>query len=125
MNRIVSRLLVPVVAVLAALGVMSPALAGTDPYCGITWGSLAKQACQQIQGPITDLRAGQHACFDRLVVDIGGPASTAVGYRVEYVAQVTQDGSGGPDPAPRRSGSADRRPRSRAQRAGPPDLPPA
>ena len=94
MNRIVSRLLVPVVAVLAVLGVMAPASAAVSPYCGITWGSLPKDAGQGIQGPLTDLRAGRHECFDRLVVDIGGPASTAVGYRVEYVDRVTHDGSG-------------------------------
>jgi hypothetical protein len=94
MNRTVSRLLVPVVAVLALLGVMSPASAAVSPYCGITWGSQAKDAGHLIRGPITDLRAGRQECFDRLVVDIGGPASTAVGYRVEYVDRVTHDGSG-------------------------------
>jgi hypothetical protein len=104
MNRTVSRLPILIVAVLALLGVISPASAATDPYCGITWGSQAKQAGQMIQGPITELRAGRQTCFDRLVVDIGGPASTAVGYRVEYVPQVTQDGSG--DPIPLR-GAAD------------------
>jgi hypothetical protein len=94
MNRTLSRLLILVAAALAVLGVVSPASAATSPYCGITWGSQPEQAGQLIQGPITDLRAGRHACFDRLVVDIGGPASTAVGYRVEYVARVTHDGSG-------------------------------
>lgn len=94
MNRIVSRLLVPVVAVLGLLGVMSPASAAASPYCGITWGSQVKDAGQLIQGPVTDLRAGRHQCFDRLVVDVGGPASTAVGYRVEYVTRVTHEGSG-------------------------------
>jgi len=94
MNRIVSRLFVPIVAVLALLGVMSPASAATDPYCGITWGSQVKEAGRMIHGPITELRAGRHACFDRLVVDVGGPASTVVGYRVEYVDRVTHDGSG-------------------------------
>ena len=94
MNRTLSRLFILVVAALAVLGVVSPASAVTSPYCGITWGSQAKDAGRLIQGPITDLRAGRHACFDRLVVDIGGPASTAVGYRVEYVPRVTHDGSG-------------------------------
>ena len=94
MNRIVSRLLIPIVAVLAVLGVMAPASAATHPYCGITWGSQPKDVGQNIEGPVTDLRAGRHACFDRLVIDVGGPASTAVGYRVEYVARVTHDGSG-------------------------------
>ncbi len=94
MNRSRSRLLVIVITVLAALGVMAPASAGTSPYCGITWGSLPKEAGAFTEGPITDLRAGRHACFDRLVVDLGYPAGTGVGYRVQYVPRVVQDGSG-------------------------------
>src|SRR5260370_10624967 len=37
------------------------------------------------------VRAGEHPCFDRLVVDVGGPAA---GYRVEYVAHLFADPSG-------------------------------
>jgi hypothetical protein len=40
---------------------------------------------------ITGIRAGKHACFDRLVVDVGG---TAAGFTASYVDQVTADGSG-------------------------------
>ena len=44
-----------------------------------------------VAGPLTNLRAGKHTCFDRLVVDVRG---SAPGYRVEYVDQIIQDGSG-------------------------------
>jgi hypothetical protein len=40
---------------------------------------------------LTAVRTGRHDCFDRVVFDLAGPAA---GYRVEYVDQVFQDGSG-------------------------------
>ncbi len=41
--------------------------------------------------PLTDIRAGRHTCFDRLVFDLRGPR---VGYRVKYVSAVHAQGSG-------------------------------
>jgi len=41
--------------------------------------------------PITNVRAGRQACFDRMVVDLRGRAA---GYSVRYVNRVTADGSG-------------------------------
>ncbi|MGY1615813.1 hypothetical protein ACI797_03640 [Geodermatophilus sp. SYSU D00691] len=79
---------------LAALALPAPAQAATAPYCGITWGSTAEGdlPVQPAAGAtITDVRSGQHACFDRLVLEVAGPAPD---YRVEYVSQVTADGSG-------------------------------
>jgi hypothetical protein len=64
--------------------------ASNPPSCGITWGSLAKRGGSMTTAPITDVRAGRHDCYDRLVVDISGEA----GYRVGYVTSVVQDGSG-------------------------------
>lgn len=64
------------------------------PYCGIRWGSLAKAAEPTATAPLTNVRAGRHPCFDRLVLDLG----RADGYHVRYVATVTQDGSGRPVP---------------------------
>ena len=61
------------------------------PYCGITWGSLAKTKAPLQAGPVMVVRSGRHACFDRLVVDLKGKAP---GYTVRYVTQVTADGSG-------------------------------
>jgi hypothetical protein len=43
---------------------------------------------------ILDVRAGQHACFDRLVVDLGGRDLVFGSYDVRYVPVVAQDGSG-------------------------------
>lgn len=63
------------------------------PYCGITWGSLPKN-----EGPdyslyqLTNIRTGQHDCFDRMVFDLNGRA--AAGYNVQYVNNVYADGSG-------------------------------
>jgi hypothetical protein len=76
------------------LGLLAPA-ASAAPYCGITWGSLPKADERYTDAEITGLRAGRHACFDRLVVDVAGPIT---GYRVGYVPQVVQDGSGFPVP---------------------------
>ncbi|MFC7490071.1 MULTISPECIES: AMIN-like domain-containing (lipo)protein [unclassified Knoellia] len=69
--------------------------ASAAPYCGITWGSLAKTNQTMNATTLTGLRAGRHACFDRLVIDHKGKAT---GYDVRYVSVVTQDGSGFPVP---------------------------
>jgi hypothetical protein len=91
------RLLVlALTAALAALVVAAPAQAAA-PYCGITWGSLAKHAGNSdpsLQGSeLTAVRAGQHACYDRLVLDVTG-SSRVASYRVAYVPAVRSDGSG-------------------------------
>jgi hypothetical protein len=47
-----------------------------------------------VQTRVRDVRAGQHPCFDRLVIDLGsGPRP---GYSVRYVRQIIQDPSGKP-----------------------------
>ncbi|MGJ6979915.1 AMIN-like domain-containing (lipo)protein [Aestuariimicrobium soli] len=73
-----------------ALGATS---ANAAPYCGITWGSLAKSSQTMTASTVLGLRTGRHACYDRLVVDIKGKVT---GYDVRYVSQVTMDGSGLP-----------------------------
>jgi hypothetical protein len=42
------------------------------------------------------VRAGRHDCYDRLVLDVNGPAE--VGFLVGYVPEVTTDGAGKPIP---------------------------
>jgi hypothetical protein len=59
--------------------------------CVTTWGSLPEARPGLVAGPLTNLRSGQHACFDRLVVDLRGKAP---GYRVAYVDALVQQGSG-------------------------------
>jgi hypothetical protein len=98
---------VMVVAVMAVgLGLLRGAAtvvgasATAAPYCGIRWGSLAKESAPFTTAPITNVRAGRHACFDRLVVDLAAPVAApgpqGDGYRVEYVSRVTRQGSGAP-----------------------------
>ncbi len=59
--------------------------------CHVTWGSLVKVAPHTRTGDVTDVRAGRHRCFDRMVVDVDGRAP---GYHVRYVRRLRQDGSG-------------------------------
>ena len=40
---------------------------------------------------VTDIRTGRHAAFDRVVIDLDGAAP---GYKVGYVKEVREDGSG-------------------------------
>jgi hypothetical protein len=44
-----------------------------------------------VPGPVSSVRAGRHACFDRLVIDLRGRAP---GYRVAYVSTVVTEGQG-------------------------------
>jgi hypothetical protein len=89
---VVRPLLLALVASAApAAGVVASSPASAHPYCGIRWGSLAKTSATHVGGPVTDVRAGRHACFDRLVIDLKGKAP---GYTVGYVDTMRADGSG-------------------------------
>jgi hypothetical protein len=98
------RFLVLAVVVLALVSGFAPAVSAHGrPYCGIRWGSLPKQDPDYTSALITNVRAGRHACFDRLVIDLGPrvpglPGPDDNGYEVGYVAQVAEDGSGGVHP---------------------------
>ena len=100
--RTTTRHRATVVAALAALAVpaavastsgaattspASTAASVATPFCGITWGSLAKTATPLWTGRVTGVRAGQHACYDRLVFDIA-KGSGRLGYSVRYVTSV-------------------------------------
>jgi hypothetical protein len=89
------KLRVWLIAILLGVGtaLVAPVPASAAPYCGLVWGSLVKADPAMSQANVTNVRTGQHYCFDRLVVDLNGPAG---GYTVRYVPQVTQDGSGAP-----------------------------
>jgi hypothetical protein len=82
-----------VVAVAAAVLPVAAATTSAQaaPYCGITWGSLARSSSRMVPGPLTSVRAGRHTCYDRLVVDLKGRAP---GYTVEYVNAVVTEGQG-------------------------------
>ncbi len=81
-------LVVLLAVVLAAVILPGQAVAAT---CSTPFGSLAKDQPAMGTGEIDNIRAGRHECFDRLVVQVDGPAG---GWRAEYVSQVTADGSG-------------------------------
>ena len=96
MNRFRIRALGVLAGVLTLLiGVLAPASAAAhSPYCGLVWGSLPESRTSTTAGlEVTDVRAGRHPCFDRVVVDLRGPAAP-VGYWVRYVDAVHQPGSG-------------------------------
>ncbi|MFC0675473.1 AMIN-like domain-containing (lipo)protein [Brachybacterium hainanense] len=84
-----------------SLGLIAPATADAAPYCGITWGSRAEARTGTVTSHLTNLRAGEHDCFDRLVIDLD---HRAAGYTVRYVNQVTRPGSGSAVPL---AGAAD------------------
>jgi hypothetical protein len=80
------------VAVASAATTAGTQQATAASYCGITWGSLAKSAYPSTVAQLTNIRAGRHACYDRLVFDVR--RGNVTGYWVKYVARVTADGSG-------------------------------
>jgi hypothetical protein len=96
------KFLVLAVAALTLLcGVAVPVAARgrATPYCGIGWGSLPKEAAPYTSARLTNLRAGRHECFDRLVIDLGPrqpglPGPDSAGYQVGYVSQFTSDAVG-------------------------------
>ena len=68
-----------------------PAASAATPFCGIHWGSRPKAGSAHPDSPIVAARAGRHACYDRLVLEVRG---SAPGYRVEYVDTFVPDASG-------------------------------
>jgi hypothetical protein len=107
------RQLVPAMAAVLGVVLATPSLAAATtlsseasthaPYCGIHWGSLAKigsapGAPDWFTAPadgsaVYNVRAGQHNCYDRLVIDVLGQHP---GYRVQYVREVAEYGVDGP-----------------------------
>jgi hypothetical protein len=104
MPRWITRVLAMVVMA-APVVVLGPAVAqasytpaasiAATPYCGITWGSLPKTVTTTVPATampvVRGVRAGQHSCYDRLVIDLSRPVSRAT---VAYTSQVLSDGSG-------------------------------
>ena len=74
--------------IVAVTAPVDPTAAQAAPYCGISWGSTGKNGTGTAQpgvGPVINVRAGQHDCYDRLVIDFNGGAG---GYHVQYVLGV-------------------------------------
>ncbi|KAA8890037.1 hypothetical protein F3087_01585 [Nocardia colli] len=93
MRRVI--VLIASVVALAGLWIIPGPAAASPSYCGLVWGSFDKTSKPMTAAPITGIRSGEHECFDRLVVDVAGPAA---GYRVGYVDAVSMDASGAPVP---------------------------
>ncbi len=93
MTRSPLRLLVAAIATALGLVLLAPAGPAAAAYCGITWGSLAKSGTHDPGGDtLRNVRAGQHTCYDRLVIDLAhAPRFSA--YSVRY-STVEQPGSG-------------------------------
>lgn len=91
----IRRLTLILAAVLTAA--LAPATAQAAPYCGLAWGSLPETGAgaSPAGATIDDVRAGRHACFDRLVLDLDDARGFS-GYAVSYVPAVAEDGSGHP-----------------------------
>ncbi len=88
MRSVVRTLILITSPLLAVVLLAAPASAAA---CSTPFGSLPKDDTAMGTGEVDTVRAGRHACFDRLVVAIDGPPA---GYNVRYVDQVTADGSG-------------------------------
>ena len=88
MTRKPARLLVLAVTAAATAAVAPAPAQAAVPYCGITWGSTAKASNVSSTGTVEGVRAGRHACFDRLVVDLDGHWCTLLGSGIEKVLDV-------------------------------------
>jgi hypothetical protein len=66
----------------------------TATACPTGWGSLAKTRDAATTKPVTNIRTGRQACYDRMVIDIPGASKAHLGYSVKYVDRLYQDGSG-------------------------------
>ena len=76
----------------ALIAVPAQAAPATARPCPANWGTGPRHSGQMVQTKLRDVRAGRHACFDRLVVDLG--PGQKPGYRVRYVRTFIAEGSG-------------------------------
>lgn len=90
-TRIAGSVAAVVIAASTLIGV-APQATAAGPYCGITWGSLARSTTASPVNTLTNVRSGRHACFDRLVIDLKGTKRT--GFEARYVTAVAAQGSG-------------------------------
>jgi len=77
---------------LVALG-LGAAPASAAGNCAIRWGSGAKVETGASGGSLVNVRAGRHACYDRMVMDIADGAGLRW-WAVNYVDEVRSDGEG-------------------------------
>lgn len=75
----------------AAIGAASTSKAATCATTTAGWGSGTKSVNRMTTAPITNVRAGRQACFDRMVIDLRGRSA---GFSVRYVTRVFTEGEG-------------------------------
>lgn len=99
MRRTAVAVMAAAFTAVGAAAVTAPAQASprTAQGCSTSWGTAQRHAGAMAQTRVRDVRAGEHPCFDRLVVDLG--AGRAPGYRAGYVRAFYADGSGKRVPA--------------------------
>ncbi len=105
-HNITHKTILAAVAIMAipAAAIAAPTLVGSSSApraastatvaaasCPSGWGSLPETNSRMTSAPVTNVRTGRHACFDRIVVDVHGKAA---GYNVRYVNNVYTDGAG-------------------------------
>ena len=96
MKRLLHTVMLALVISLAVALPGAASASASVPYCGITWGSLPKSDESALPiGLITNVRTGQHYCYDRMVVDLN---ASGAGYLVQYVDNYSAEGSGIPIP---------------------------
>ncbi|MEU7788864.1 hypothetical protein [Amycolatopsis sp. NPDC049159] len=87
-------------ATVPAPGTHTTAPPPATPSCAETtgWRTDARSSETSSRDALHLVRPGRHACFDRVVFDVNGPAEA--GYAVRYVPVVTSDPKGDPLPVP-------------------------
>jgi hypothetical protein len=75
----------------ALVTIAVPSTQSQAATCNVTWGSTAKAVTNLTHRTLTAVRAGRHACYDRLVLDLNRGGE---GFRVRYVQAVRDQGRG-------------------------------
>jgi hypothetical protein len=81
---------IAVPSAMATTASSTPRAQALSAGCAVTWGSTPESRSGSGLGTVHNLRAGRHACFDRLVIDMDGRMSTS-SYVVRYVDHVRDD----------------------------------
>lgn len=89
MNKQIFATALTTAAVAATLTI--PGSSAQAAGCAVTWGSKAKSVTNNVHRTLYGVRAGQHACYDRLVLDLNAGGE---GYGVRYVTAVRDQGRG-------------------------------
>lgn len=96
MRKIFGALVAVAAMGIGSASLLTPALAAPahPARCPGHWGTATVQSgpAGTVSTQLLSARAGQHGCFDRLVIDLGkGPKP---GYTVQYVKHILSQGSG-------------------------------